>query len=48
VCDRNSVLDCEGLPYHFEMFEAQVRFRGPVRKHRSEIPLQNWIVRFPE
>jgi murein DD-endopeptidase len=48
VCDRNSLLGSEGLPNHFKAFEAQVTLGAPSTMHRSELPLQNWVVRFPD
>lgn len=41
VSDRPSLLLSDGLPYAFELFDHEGHSR------RNEIPLQNWVVRFP-
>jgi hypothetical protein len=51
ICDANSVLSCEGLPYALPTFEVQGRWKldpkeAPV-KREMEIPVQSEIVRFP-
>lgn len=45
VCDANSPLESEGLPFAFESFE--VLGASPEKRSR-EMPLQNELVRFPE
>ena len=51
ICDANSVLSCEGLPYAFPSFEAQGRVKLDAEqasvKHEMEIPTESEIVRFP-
>jgi hypothetical protein len=51
ICDANSVLSCEGIPYAFASFEVQGRWKldskqPPVRRE-LEIPIEAEIVRFP-
>jgi Peptidase family M23 len=55
ICNANSELACEGLPYAFAAYELQGKGDGwkpseshdaPV-KHEMEIPLEDEIVRFP-
>jgi len=55
LCDGNSMLACEGIPYAFPSFETLGKGPGgktpdtpehPV-KHEMEMPLENEIVRFP-
>lgn len=51
ICDANSVLSCEGLPYALPSFEVQGRWKldpkeAPI-KREMEIPVQSEIVRFP-
>lgn len=55
ICDGKSPLGCEGLPYAFPSFEMQGRGWGwksaeskdAPQPHANEIPLENWVVRFP-
>lgn len=54
LCNANSMLFCEGLPYAFASFEVQGRGWGwksseskaPPEKHTTEIPLEWEVVRF--
>lgn len=54
LCNANSMLFCEGLPYAFASFEVQGRGWGwkssesktPPEKHTMEIPLEWEVVRF--
>ncbi len=54
LCDRSSMLACEGLPYAFPQFEVQGSgwsFKSSESKdapvtHKMEIPLENQVVRF--
>jgi murein DD-endopeptidase MepM/ murein hydrolase activator NlpD len=48
ICNANSVLGCEGLPYAFDSFEVQGRWKpeGPVSQHAMEIPTEGEIVKF--
>ncbi|MGA8145407.1 MAG: M23 family metallopeptidase [Candidatus Acidiferrales bacterium] len=56
ICNTNSELGCEGLPYAFTSYELEGKGDGwkpsdshgaPVR-HEMEIPLEDEVVRFPE
>jgi murein DD-endopeptidase len=55
LCDANSPLGSEGLPYAIASFEVQGRgwgwksseAKGAVEKHEGEMPLENEVVRFP-
>jgi len=50
LCDANSVLSCEGLPYAFPSFESQGQWldaKRPPVKRELEIPVEGEIVRFP-
>jgi hypothetical protein len=55
LCDANSPLGSEGLPYAFASFEVQGRgwgwksteAKGAAEKHEGEMPLENEVVRFP-
>jgi murein DD-endopeptidase len=54
LCDRSSMLACEGLPYAFPQFEVQGSgwsFKSAESKdapvtHKMEMPLENQVVRF--
>jgi len=55
ICDRSSMLACEGLPYAFPSFDVQGSGFGwksaeskdaPVA-HKMELPLESQVVRFP-
>jgi murein DD-endopeptidase MepM/ murein hydrolase activator NlpD len=54
LCDANSPLGSEGLPYAFASFEVQGRgwgwksseAKGAAEKHEVEMPLENEVVRF--
>jgi murein DD-endopeptidase len=55
ICDGNSMLGCEGLPYAFGSFEVEAKgedwipanaHESPV-KHEMEIALENEVVHFP-
>jgi murein DD-endopeptidase MepM/ murein hydrolase activator NlpD len=54
LCDRSSMLACEGLPYAFPQFEVQGSgwsFKSSESKdapvtHKMEMPLENQVVRF--
>ncbi|HUK30933.1 MAG TPA: M23 family metallopeptidase [Candidatus Acidoferrum sp.] len=54
ICDRSSMLACEGLPYAFPQFDVQGSgwsFKSSESKdapvtHKMEIPLENQVVRF--
>jgi hypothetical protein len=50
LCDANSVLSCEGLPYAFPSFEVQGRGKLDPKqarvKREMEIPVESEIVRF--
>jgi len=55
ICNANSALGCEGLPFEFVSFEVEGQGWGwkpsdahdaPV-KHEMEIPLEGDVVRFP-
>jgi hypothetical protein len=53
ICDRNSALACEGLPYHLNGFEVLGKGFGwkpatakPAESRSNEQPLQNAVVRF--
>ncbi|HEY2914887.1 MAG TPA: M23 family metallopeptidase [Candidatus Angelobacter sp.] len=56
ICDANSVLSCEGVPYAFRSFvEESKEVKGSDIKrpksdvvHRMEIPSYETIVRFPD
>jgi murein DD-endopeptidase MepM/ murein hydrolase activator NlpD len=55
LCDANSPLGSEGLPYAFAAFELQGRgwgwksseAKGAAEKHEGEMPMENEVVRFP-
>lgn len=55
LCDANSPLGSEGLPYAFASFEVQghgwgwksSESKGGAEKHEGEMPLENEVVRFP-
>jgi murein DD-endopeptidase len=51
LCDANSVLSCEGLPYAFPSFESSGRWKADSKqatvKREMEIPVEGEIVRFP-
>jgi murein DD-endopeptidase MepM/ murein hydrolase activator NlpD len=54
ICNRSSMLACEGLPYAFPQFEVQGSgwsFKSSESKdapvtHKMEMPLENQVVRF--
>jgi murein DD-endopeptidase len=54
ICDRSSMLACEGLPYAFPSFDVQgngwgwksAESKEPPVTHKMEIPLGNQVVRF--
>jgi murein DD-endopeptidase len=54
ICDRSSMLACEGLPYALPQFDVQGNgwgFKSAESKnapvpHKMEIPLENQVVRF--
>jgi peptidase M23-like protein len=55
ICNRNSELACEGLPYAFASYEFEGKgdgwkpsdSHGAPEKHEMEIPLEDEVVRFP-
>ena len=55
ICNKNSELACEGLPYAFASYEFEGKgdswkpsdSRGALEKHETEIPLEDEVVRFP-
>jgi hypothetical protein len=51
ICDANSVLSCEGLPYAFPSFEVLGRWqfdpKKPPVKRELELPVEEEVVRFP-
>lgn len=58
ICDANSPLGSEGLPFVFESFEklgsgelndsgASWKPNSKAEEHRMETPLENVVVRFP-
>jgi hypothetical protein len=48
ICDANSVLGCEGLPYAISSFEVEGRWKpdGSVTTHSFELPTEGEVVRF--
>ncbi|HYM77652.1 MAG TPA: peptidoglycan DD-metalloendopeptidase family protein [Candidatus Dormibacteraeota bacterium] len=48
MCDANSVLGCEGLPYALRSFEVEGRWQpgGSVSKHELELPTEGEVVKF--
>jgi murein DD-endopeptidase len=54
ICDRSSMLACEGLPYALPQFEVQgsgwswksAESKDAPVVHKMEIPLENQVVRF--
>ena len=55
ICNKNSELACEGLPYAFASYEFEGEgdewkpsdSHSATEKHEMEIPLENEVVRFP-
>jgi hypothetical protein len=55
LCDRNSMLACEGIPYAFPSFGVQgsgwgwkaVEEKAAAVARTRELPLENQVVRFP-
>lgn len=52
ICNANSVLGCEGLPFQFEGFELIGRNgralpNGGKEEHRNDMPLMNDVITFP-
>lgn len=47
LSDANSIAGSEGLPYVLDSFESQNASESPVA-HRSELPLRDQRIRFPE
>jgi hypothetical protein len=51
ICDANSILSCEGLPYAFPSFEVLGRWqldpKKPPVKHELELPVEAEVIRFP-
>jgi hypothetical protein len=51
LCDANSVLSCEGLPYAFPSFEVlgqgKLDPKRPSIKRELELPVEAEVVRFP-
>lgn len=45
VCDRNSALECEGVPYVLESYEIRGKDKK-YEKRENQLPLSNEIVRF--
>jgi hypothetical protein len=48
ICDANSVLGCEGLPYAISSFDVEGRWKpdGGVTTHSFELPTEGEVVRF--
>jgi hypothetical protein len=48
ICDVNSVLGCEGLPYAISSFDVEGRWKpdGSVTTHSFELPTEGEVVRF--
>jgi len=48
ICDANSVLGCEGLPYAISSFAVEGRWKpdGSRTMHESELPTEGEVVRF--
>jgi hypothetical protein len=48
ICDANSVLGCEGLPYAISSFDVAGRWKpdGSVTTHSFELPTEGEVVRF--
>jgi murein DD-endopeptidase len=48
ICDANSVLACEGLPYALSSFDVEGRWKpeGPATHHEREIPTEGEVVKF--
>jgi hypothetical protein len=48
ICDANSMLGCEGLPYAFKSFEVEGRWKpgDSISKHEMEIPTEGEVVNF--
>lgn len=44
ICDRNSVLGCEGIPYALSSFEQEKD--GKTEKREKELPVQDEVVDF--
>ena len=48
ICDANSPLGCEGLPYVFESFETRPpQLNSTAEKRERQMPMRNAVVRFP-
>jgi hypothetical protein len=56
ICNANSELACEGLPYAFATYELQGKgegwkpsdSHGALVKQETEIPTENEVIRFPQ
>ncbi len=48
ICDANSVLGCEGLPYAISSFDVEGRWKpdGSVTTHSFELPTEGEVVSF--
>jgi len=48
ICDANSMMNCEGLPYAFKSFEVEGRWKPGdlISKHEMEIPTEGEVVSF--
>jgi murein DD-endopeptidase MepM/ murein hydrolase activator NlpD len=48
LCDANSILACEGIPYAIRSFEVEGRGKaeGPVVTHKMELPTEGEVVKF--
>jgi murein DD-endopeptidase MepM/ murein hydrolase activator NlpD len=48
ICDANSVLGCEGLPYAISSFDVEGLWKpdGSITTHALELPTEGEVVRF--
>ena len=48
LCDANSVLACEGLPYALSTFDVEGRWKpeGAMVHHELELPTEGEVVKF--